>query len=286
MEAIQAGLDTQPIVLIQGPPGTGKTATLLALLSVIMHAVCGTRSSLLPPPLHHPAFESALNLITAAALPTQVPTTFSHGRSLQDATAAAAAQRAPRPSDAERGDLWRRASPWLGPAGNPRDALPEDLDSMGALGPRPSKPEVLGQAAQRSAHVLVCAPSNSALDEIVLRLMTIGLRDANGQPYKPSVVRVGLNPHRSVEEVFLDRLVERRLASAAQARGGGGKGGRGGGGGGARRGGGEPTALERDRARLAILDDANIVVRSPLLSHSPSPNPQQLSLPCAAVLTR
>jgi hypothetical protein len=38
MEALQAGLDGSPVVLIQGPPGTGKTRTILNLLSVVMHA--------------------------------------------------------------------------------------------------------------------------------------------------------------------------------------------------------------------------------------------------------
>jgi len=38
MEALHAGLDGTPMVLIQGPPGTGKTRTILNLLSVVMHA--------------------------------------------------------------------------------------------------------------------------------------------------------------------------------------------------------------------------------------------------------
>lgn len=38
MDALQAGLDGTPVVLIQGPPGTGKTRTILNLLSVVMHS--------------------------------------------------------------------------------------------------------------------------------------------------------------------------------------------------------------------------------------------------------
>eukprot|EP00955_Chlamydomonas_euryale_P010003 107396-Chlamydomonas_euryale.AAC.2 len=37
MDALKAGLDGTPVVLIQGPPGTGKTRTILNLLSVVMH---------------------------------------------------------------------------------------------------------------------------------------------------------------------------------------------------------------------------------------------------------
>lgn len=35
----------------------------------------------------------------------------------------------------------------------------------------------------------VCAPSNSALDEIVLRLITVGLTDQDGRVFTPNVVR-------------------------------------------------------------------------------------------------
>ena len=44
----------------------------------------------------------------------------------------------------------------------------------------------------RRTRALVCAPSNSALDEIVLRLLTAGLRGPSGDVYRPTVVRVGV----------------------------------------------------------------------------------------------
>ena len=57
----------------------------------------------------------------------------------------------------------------------------------------------------------VCAPSNSALDEIVLRLITTGLTDQEGRMFTPNVVRVGVNIHHSVQSVALDTLVDHRL---------------------------------------------------------------------------
>jgi len=36
VEALYAGLDHTPLILIQGPPGTGKTHAILGLLSVIL----------------------------------------------------------------------------------------------------------------------------------------------------------------------------------------------------------------------------------------------------------
>ena len=40
-----------------------------------------------------------------------------------------------------------------------------------------AKPVVIGRESPPKAHVLVCAPSNSALDEIVIRLMDVGVMD-------------------------------------------------------------------------------------------------------------
>lgn len=38
-EALQAGLDGTPVVLIQGPPGTGKTQSILGLLGIVLQAM-------------------------------------------------------------------------------------------------------------------------------------------------------------------------------------------------------------------------------------------------------
>lgn len=103
-----------------------------------------------------------------------------------------------------------------------------------------------GQVRRHRAKVLVAAPSNAALDEIVLRLLATGLRDAAGDSYSPSIVRAGLNAHHSVAAVTMDALVTQRMASLARA-----------GASAAARAG--STGMERDRIRTAILDEAAIV---------------------------
>ena len=50
----------------------------------------------------------------------------------------------------------------------------------------------------RRTRALVCAPSNSALDEIVMRLLTAGLRGPTGDVYRPTVVRVGVQVRNAV----------------------------------------------------------------------------------------
>lgn len=64
----------------------------------------------------------------------------------------------------------------------------------------------------------VCAPSNSALDEIVHRLVTLGLTDQEGHVFTPNVVRVGVNIHHSVQSVALDTLVQHRLGRESSSK--------------------------------------------------------------------
>lgn len=95
---------------------------------------------------------------------------------------------------------WAQASPWLS-CSNPRDIImPKDgddgyfpttgndlvsynlliwLHSWGIISPNCKfnffqKPEVVASSRKYRVRVLVCAPSNSALDEIVLRLLRTG----------------------------------------------------------------------------------------------------------------
>ncbi|XP_074381844.1 putative helicase MAGATAMA 3 [Apium graveolens] len=173
LEAIDAGLSRKPFVLIQGPPGTGKTQTILGILSVILHAI--------PVRIH------------------------SKGKLTE-------IKRGPELPFQEKYNHWTKASPWLGST-NPRDAI---MPKNGDDGFFPTtgnelKPEVVNSSRKYRVRVLVCAPSNSALDEIVLRVLK-GIHDENDRLYTPKIVRIGLNVHHSVTPVSMDHLVEQKLA--------------------------------------------------------------------------
>ncbi|KAA8536513.1 hypothetical protein F0562_028990 [Nyssa sinensis] len=173
-EAIRAGLSRDKFVLIQGPPGTGKTQTILGLLSAILHAA--------PARVHSKGKLCEIKL--GPALPIQ-----------------------------DKYNHWGKASPWL--AGiNPRDAkMPENGDDgFFPTSGNELKPEVVNSSRKYRVRVLVCAPSNSALDEIVLRVLNTGIRDENDRAYHPKIVRIGLKPHHSVQSVSIDYLVEQKLA--------------------------------------------------------------------------
>ena len=60
--------------------------------------------------------------------------------------------------------------PW-----DPPSPTPTWVDAFGLLKVTP--PIRVGKDVGRKSHVLVCAPSNSALDEIVIRLLSTGLLD-------------------------------------------------------------------------------------------------------------
>ncbi|KAM7250769.1 hypothetical protein ACFE04_022652 [Oxalis oulophora] len=202
-KAIRAGLSRKAFVLIQGPPGTGKTQTILGLLSAILHA-------------------------TPAAL-------LSKG-------AIREVVRGPELPMNEKYNHWSHASPWLF-GSNPRDEImPIDGDD----GFYPStgnelKSEVVNSSRKYRVRVLICAPSNSALDEIVLRLLQTGIHDENIRSYTPKIVRIGLNPHPSVESVFMDTLVNQKQGESGTDK--------------QKHGSNE----DRDTIRAAIADEAVIV---------------------------
>lgn len=177
MEAIDAGLLRKAFVLIQGPPGTGKTQTILALLSAILHAT--------PTRVHTMA--GLHETKRGSELPIQ-----------------------------EKYNHWARASPWW-TGNNPRDKnMPKDGDDgFFPTSGNDFKPEVIASSRKYHVRVLVCAPSNSALDEIVLRLLKTGVHDENVRSYNPKIVRIGLKAHHSVQSVCMDNLVKQKQGESA-----------------------------------------------------------------------
>jgi len=221
VKAVQTALNRDPLVLIQGPPGTGKTRTILSLLSVLLHSV--------PSVTAHTSVD------------------FESYAKMRDERVEMTAE--------EKSAAWRRASPWLSGASNPRDAPPmfvkngsshNNLASEPAQSrtPKSATTRLLGSDAYKRLKILVCAPSNSALDEIVLRILQSGLVNGAGETYSPKVVRVGLSVHHSVSEVSMETLLAQRLGELGEHADSVRK---------------FEAALERDRLKYAILEEASIV---------------------------
>ncbi|GAA6010562.1 hypothetical protein JCM11491_002971 [Sporobolomyces phaffii] len=86
--------------------------------------------------------------------------------------------------------------------------------------PRVAVPLAVGKPTDPSnvppvPKVLLCAPSNAAVDEVAKRLKE-GVRSSDGQLYVPKVVRIGADSSVdiSVKEIFIDELVERATSGA------------------------------------------------------------------------
>lgn len=50
---------------------------------------------------------------------------------------------------------------------------------------------MLNKASEVKPRILVCAPSNAAVDNVVVKIMNDRFVDGNGSKYCPSIIRVG-----------------------------------------------------------------------------------------------
>lgn len=66
--------------------------------------------------------------------------------------------------------------------------------------------------------MLICAPSNAAIDEVAKRLKD-GVRNSDGRLVVPTIVRVGTDKaiNISVKDISLDQLIDQRLNSDPKA---------------------------------------------------------------------
>jgi senataxin len=71
--------------------------------------------------------------------------------------------------------------------------------------------------------LLVCAPSNAAIDEVCKRLMN-GVPNPSGGVYNPNIVRIGMDTsvNIAVKDISLDNLVEARVNNESTGKNGGG----------------------------------------------------------------
>jgi hypothetical protein len=174
LRAIEAAAVGSPtgITLIQGPPGTGKTSTCLGILSVFL----------------------------AGSVPA-APSRQTSG------------SKRPHPKNESLKGADERASKIV--AGSTAGTLVPASCSGGSLTNEASilMAHNFSTKISRSAkdlRILVCAPSNQAVDELVLRLCNTGLFGRDGARWDPIIVRIGMH-------MTMDAHVEFNLEAAAAA---------------------------------------------------------------------
>jgi senataxin len=180
--AIDSAKASGGFTLLQGPPGTGKTSVILHILN-FLHLL-----------QYQKYYERKLVELRSGGLQAAPA---GGGAPADPATGEGASRKA----GVESRDGGAFADILKGIASSSKQSL------AGAVAKVPKKPRIL-----------VCAPSNAAVDVLVERLLRDRLRDANGF-YTPDMIRVG-SPSACSERirvVTLDHQVEEILS-----RGGGG----------------------------------------------------------------
>lgn len=215
MVALQECLKAEGITCIQGPPGTGKTTTIMGVLSVILNASMKK--------------DDSAELLAA----------MNGGKRSREEDKAEVTR-----------SLLHRAAPWL----HNRDYRPWydeqvcELEDVEDPTPTPdcfAKKEFVDLVRRTDVaapkRILVCAPSNAAIDEIMRRLTKDsstggGIFDEKGDLKNPPVVRVGPNCHTDLKAHSLQFRVASRMQAASSTQ-----------------------MLSEESVKLAILEEAKVV---------------------------
>ncbi|KAL7548333.1 hypothetical protein ACHAWF_011620, partial [Thalassiosira exigua] len=73
----------------------------------------------------------------------------------------------------------------------------------------------LSDAIKQRPRILVAAPSNAAVDNVILKIMADSFVDGNGCRYNPSIVRIGRGQSTSVKDVCLEEKVESYISESS-----------------------------------------------------------------------
>lgn len=196
MAALRECMKPEGITCIQGPPGTGKTTTIVGILSVLLNAeVVNRRNSdndrMLSGDLKKKRLAEAVLL---------------HETKVKFA---------------------RMAAPWTyNPTYLPwYDSIHidlEDVETNAAAPPRHNVIDIVNNTKTvEPRKILVCAPSNAAIDEILRRITGDprqggGIFDGEGKRFNPQVLRMGPNSHPDLKKWTLQERITSRL-QASQA---------------------------------------------------------------------
>lgn len=177
MDAINQTLKYEGITLIQGPPGTGKTTLVLGTISVLLNS-----------------FKEKEKIIL-------------HAKSQQTTNG----------FKKEKQEFLLQKRPWYHRDYlDWRDSFPLEnqnksyqkanfTDQIVDLG---HKKKSLG-APNR---ILICAPSNAAIDEIIRKILEKGLFNSEGNRINPQLIRIGPNFDDSLQKISFDYLVDQEAS--------------------------------------------------------------------------
>lgn len=202
LAALQDCLKQDGITCIQGPPGTGKTTTIMGILSVILNAQ-----------------QTKPNEQDTYAQVRLSPR--SEEREARMADEIPQAQKAAKLMPWLTDDTY---SPWYDTQRTQLEELEDPTPIPNAIKSGVFVDLVRSQEIELPRKVLVCAPSNAAVDEILRRLVADprkggGIFDGNGQRYNPQVLRMGPGCHAELKKHSIQERVKGRLEAFANSAG-------------------------------------------------------------------
>jgi senataxin len=194
-EALSNSIKKRGVTLIQGPPGTGKSTTILGIISVILNSLIKKEGI--------ERRNSVINSINQEILYEDSKLSRSNKKIDKNIIL---------------------SQPWLygydSPSSHNFDEVNFTTDDIyGFTEYSTSKQSDNYKFLLRTndedvlppEKILVCAPSNVAIDEIIRKMITNGLLDSEGNTFHPKFVRIGPNFHPNLKEFSLDYLVSKRL---------------------------------------------------------------------------
>jgi len=223
IEAIRQSRKQAGVTLVQGPPGTGKTTTLIGMLSVLLnHNGVGIEEDDLDQVNGHVPYSRTYGGQNEANRIKRILA----GEDISDIEIDTPLR--PTVTVKELRDSQMMSYTKIGEYRDWMDSIPQNpLDSTALLchteyslrgnerkgirviqmGTRDQDTGTSSSLINRN-RILVCAPSNAAIDEIVRRITCEGLYGKDGERFVPTVVRVGPNVHPSLAQYSLERLAQ------------------------------------------------------------------------------
>eukprot|EP00400_MALV-I_sp_L67-5_P000666 gene666-481_t len=196
------------ITLVQGPPGTGKTTTIMGIASALLHAK--PKETIVNP------HEEAKRLKDEAAEKNLL---LKKAKPLKKVS-----QEPPMPRllpKKSRKSLLPDYTPWYDQTDDLVITSPVDAENSFKMShSKELQKELIDMSVKEVARkipqkVLICAPSNAAIDEIVRRLVS-GITGPDGNKYKPSVVRLGPNVAEDLRQYSLNDMVDKKIIERGQ----------------------------------------------------------------------
>jgi senataxin len=210
LKAIDASRKVSGITLVQGPPGTGKTTTILGILSMLLNASASVAKSV------------------------SYTRTAKRDRNSIDAQLASESEEELEPEEMiqkrkrQRISLMRSRAAWYNGGFVPwadqlEQQLPgRDLGAVSVSYPKISSSSIIPMSEireeQRPQKVLVCAPSNAAIDEVLRRSVKEGIVSEEGVVRKPAIVRVGPNLHSSLQDYSLEMQARKKVGAIGERK--------------------------------------------------------------------